>query len=211
MHIFRDFTLTPLRERKMSVHIQDMGLNSTRTVKILIRIFLLLSISFWDSFCVFLFFPSSPLPHLMMHTSWKKERKEGRESKGKVCIFYYNTSAKEKELLRSHCNYAAISSFEVMITFRKYLSWRTYKICLGGLGKLSLIRFFALVQGAVWLELAAYGWGKDMCTQKADSRKNSLRQPLKQLPPWILNSFAFLCWPVLSSTSPVIWTISTAN
>lgn len=47
----------------------------------------------------------------MMHTSWKEERKEGREGeqKERFALFFMSTSAKEKELLRNHCDYAAIA------------------------------------------------------------------------------------------------------
>lgn len=56
------------------------------------------------------------------------ERKEGKkggrkeEQEGGFVFFFMYISAKEKELLSSHCSYAAISSFEVMIGFRKYLA-----------------------------------------------------------------------------------------
>lgn len=47
----------------------------------------------------------------MMHTSWKEERKEGREGeqKERFALFFMSTSAKEKEFLRNHCDYAAIA------------------------------------------------------------------------------------------------------
>lgn len=69
----------------MSVHIQDMALNTTETLKILIRIFLLLLFS-----KTAFFFPV-PL-YLIMHTSWKEERKKGRKGggpEGRVFIIFH--------------------------------------------------------------------------------------------------------------------------
>lgn len=63
----------------MSVHIQDMALNTTETLKILIRIFLLLLFS-----KTAFFFSSSPLPHnAYLLEGRKEERKEGRGTRRK--------------------------------------------------------------------------------------------------------------------------------
>lgn len=108
-------------EKGMYVYIQDTVLNTNRIHKVLIGIFLLVLVSFWDGKVYFL-----TSPHLMTHTSWKEERKEGRVRA--LAFFFMYTSAKEKEIQSRHCRYTVISRFEVMSNFKKYLAWRMYKL-----------------------------------------------------------------------------------